>query len=1124
MRSRTLIVRGLRHYWRAHVAVIAGVAAAAAALGGSLVVGDSVRATLARTALDRLGRATHAVEGVRFFREALADEIAAKPAFRDAFQAAAPIVSLPGVATQAASRRRAGDILVYGVDERYWSLQGVAPPALGAREAIVSDALAEELQAAEGDAILVRLHAASDIPGSSLFGRRDEPARAIRLTVRGVRPRSELGELSLRPRSGAVRAVFLPLPTLQRALGLEGRANTILAAEKAEGGTAALETALSESVELEDLGLRLRTLPRANALQLETTSALVDDSLVAVAAAVAREQHLALTETLVYLANSIRVGGREVPYSLVAALDDASLRALFQGGPRGEPVHLEPGGPPPIVLNDWAAASLRAAPGDRVRLEYSLWKEEGRLETDAATFTLTSVVPMEGLAADRELVPKYPGITESTHLSDWDPPFPVDLERIRPADEDYWDRHRTTPKAFVPLAIGQRLWGQPQGRLTALRLAPRGGVALEEAGRSFSEALRERLRPRRGSPSTPGRSLAVVPARETALAAARGSTDFGEYFAYFSFFLVVASLLLAGLFFRLGLEQRLREVGLLEALGFPARTVRRLFIGEGLTLAGLGALLGALLSGGYAALVLWGLRALWADALGTRDLALHLRLASPLLGALGAALAAALAIAWTLRDLGRLSPHRLLAGGLEAWTWRAAPRRLLVPTALAAVALALAGAGWLTWIPDTAGFFGAGGALLVATLLLARQIVAGRPRDALAIRDVTALGLRGVSFRPDRSVLCIALVAAATFVIVAVGAFRHDGVSGLERRSGPAGGYRLLAWSLVPLHHDLATSAGQQALGLDSALLDGVTVDRFRARRGDDASCLNLYAPREPTVLAASQSFLRAGRFAFQASLAETEEERTSPWLLLERERGADGSIPVVADASSLAYSLHRKVGDVLPIGQTGLRVRVVGALAPGLLQGELITSERHFEVAFPERAGASFFLIDTAPGRADAVGGGLEASLGDFGFDVTSAEETLRDFHRVENTYIATFQALGALGLLLGIVGLATVLVRNALEQRGELALLRAVGFRAGHLTRMVFAENTALVGLGFLAGAVPALVAVLPMIVDRRGAVPLVLVGGLLVALAITGALVTWLAVRFIGRLPLLASLRSE
>jgi hypothetical protein len=266
------------------------------------------------------------------------------------------------------------------------------------------------------------------------------------------------------------------------------------------------------------------------------------------------------------------------------------------------------------------------------------------------------------------------------------------------------------------------------------------------------------------------------------------------------------------------------------------------------------------------------------------------------------------------------------------------------------------------------------------------------------------------------------------------------------------------------------------------------------------------------------------GRFSFRSSLAETDAERANPWRLLEREREPDGTIPVVADAGSLAYILHEELGNVLPLGDTGVRVRFVGALAPGLLQGEIVMAERHFRAAFPERTGASFFLVDVPQTRKAAVTESLEDRLGDFGFDVGEAAARMRDFHRVENTYIATFQALGALGLLLGVAGLATVLARNALEQRGELALLRAVGYRARHLTRMVLAENAALVGLGFLAGAVPALVAIAPVLLDRRGAVPLLLVAGLLAALAATFALVSWLAVAFIHRLPLIASLRSE
>ena len=75
--------------------------------------------------------------------------------------------------------------------------------------------------------------------------------------------------------------------------------------------------------------------------------------------------------------------------------------------------------------------------------------------------------------------------------------------------------------------------------------------------------------------------LAVRTVRADGLAASRGATDFGEYFVYFSFFLVVSALLLAALFFKLGVEQRVREVGLLRAVGFGPAAVRRLFLAEG---------------------------------------------------------------------------------------------------------------------------------------------------------------------------------------------------------------------------------------------------------------------------------------------------------------------------------------------------------------------------------------------------------------------------------------------------------------------------------------------------------------------------------------------------------------
>src|ERR1019366_926154 len=149
---------------------------------------------------------------------------------------------------------------------------------------------------------------------------------------------------------------------------------------------------------------------------------------------------------------------------------------------------------------------------------------------------------------------------------DWDPPFPLDLDRIRPRDEEYWNRYRTTPKAFVRLARGRALWGTRFGSLTSLRISP--------PSPAYAEALRAAL-----DPAAMG--LTVVPVKARSLEAARGATDFGEYFLYFSFFLMFSALLLTGLFFKLGIEQRTREIGVLRSLGFSPSRIRTLFLLEG---------------------------------------------------------------------------------------------------------------------------------------------------------------------------------------------------------------------------------------------------------------------------------------------------------------------------------------------------------------------------------------------------------------------------------------------------------------------------------------------------------------------------------------------------------------
>jgi ABC-type antimicrobial peptide transport system permease subunit len=169
-------------------------------------------------------------------------------------------------------------------------------------------------------------------------------------------------------------------------------------------------------------------------------------------------------------------------------------------------------------------------------------------------------------------------------------------------------------------------------------------------------------------------------------------------------------------------------------------------------------------------------------------------------------------------------------------------------------------------------------------------------------------------------------------------------------------------------------------------------------------------------------------------------------------------------------------------------------------------------------------FLVDAPSNDAAAVAQALGRALQDRGLELTSAADRLNAFNAVQNTYLNTFQMLGALGLLLGSAGLGVVVLRNVLERRGELAVLLAVGFRPRALRRLVLCEHGALQVLGLLLGMLAAWLAVLPVLLSP-GVLPAF--GPLLAVMALvlgSGLLWTWAAARLALRGDLIQALREE
>jgi ABC-type lipoprotein release transport system permease subunit len=763
-----------------------------------------------------------------------------------------------------------------------------------------------------------------------------------------------------------------------------------------------------------------------------------------------------------------------------------------------------------ILLNRWAADDLQARPGDPVDMSYLAMGPGGGLIERKATLRLGGVAEMTGLGADRTLTPRFPGIENAEDMAAWDPPFPVDLHVIRPQDEAYWDSHGAAPKAFVSLATARRLWGTRFGDATAVQFNTDDPARLEEALR------RDLLRTLPLEPF----GMAFRPVKHEGLAAANeGPTDFSGLFLAFSFFLILSAVLLVGLLFSLAVERRAGELGLLLAVGYPLRAVRRQLLTEGALLAGLGALLGLAGALGYAWLLMAGLRTWWTPAVGTSALSLHVTPATLGIGWAASVLVVLLAVAWTVRRLSRLPSPLLLAGQT---TQAAASRRgpvarwlALGAAGAAAVLLVLAGGD----SASPALWFGIGASLLLAGLSLA-SLWLRRPRPA---RRLTLLGMaaRNGAASPGRSLLATTLVACACFVLVTVAANRRNVED--DVREG-AGGFPLFAQSTVPLAQDPGRPAGRIELGLsdaDEAGLQGVSILSLYLVPGDDVSCLNLYRPTRPRLLGAPPNLARR-EFRFQKTLEPADQ----PWNLLEKDLGPD-VIPAVADANSATWILKLGLGDDLTIdSESGhpVRLRLVGTLERSLFQSEMLISEANLLRYFPSQAKRAFFLIDAPAERRAAVTQTLEEGLGRYGFDISSTAERLASYHAVEDTYLSTFQALGGFGLLLGTLGLGIALLRSLIERRGELATLRAFGFRRSRIARIVIAENGFLLLLGVAIGTISGLLAVAPHLGTGAEHLPWAPLSATILAVLALGLLSCTAAVWSVLKAPLLATLKEE
>ena len=1049
MNFTRLITRDFLHYRKAFLAILAGMLVSTAVLTGALMLGDSVDFSLRHFANVRLGKIKYALNSKnRYFRRELAGEIAKKTGCP-----VVPAMLSEGIAVNPDKDKRINLVQVIGIEEQFAALWDNAASCPDANSAVISRNTAEKLELKTGDYFLLRLTRQGLAPVNAPFVAENPGSAALRFRVKAIADDETMGRFSIRNNQAAPFNVFIPLDRMSASQELKGRANLLLMTGAANMSAGRADSLMGKVWQAADAGLDIQPLKDKTGIELTSGRIFIDDQT----AKAVKSAFPASQPFLTWMVSSFSCRGKSTPYSFVTAATPDFLGT--NPGPEG------------IIINTWLAQDLGVKAGDSLRLKYFIMGPGRQLREDSSGFVVREVRAMKDRIWDPSLMPDFPGISKAGNCSSWETGSPVDLKKIRKKDEDYWKQYRGTPKAFISLATGQKLWGNPFGNLTSVRFR---GTTVETS--AIGPEILKGLAPRQ-------QGLAFTDAEAEGKRSASNSTDFGGLFISLSFFLIIAALLLVALLISLHVQSRMKEAGILSAIGFSKKSILRIMISEGLLLAMAGGIIGALFGVLYDRLLLLGLNTIWLDAVGTTGLIMKIKPATLLIGSLaGAVIVIPVILLVILKNL-RKPVYTQVSARQPAETFRQKRKKeisgglsLIFISASVALTVFLALSPGMSGSPfslASGALMLCGGSFAIYSLLTRKlQFTSGHKESLFT------LSLKNAGLNRSRSMTVIVLLALGIFTVFITSANRQTSFGNSDDPHSGSGGFLFWAESGIPLHYDPSSVFGKKEYGLEEEpALKKAGILSMQRLDGDDASCLNLNQAALPAVLGVpAKTFNQKGLFSFLA--LDPTVDRNNPWLALLTPPG-QGILPAFADQTVITWGLQKKIGDTLfYTGDHGEKtgLKLMGGLDNSVFQGYLLISDSLFRIHFRSVAGFRNFLVSGPSTGGDSISSTLESVFRDYGMNLTPAPARLAAFNAVENTYLSVFMILGALGVLLGTIGLGLVLLRNMLERKNELAVYFALGFRRSYILRLIMGEYILVLTAGIILGLLSATAGIMP------------------------------------------------
>lgn len=1058
----TLIRSNLRYFIKKNLLLIISAMVTCGVITGSILIGDSMKHTLERLLLNRIGKIQWVFGGNgKFFGKSVSNILSER-----LHGGVAGIILLNGSASNP-GKDLYSNTQVVGVGEEFFVFANQKISILK-DHVLLNESLAEKIGVKEGEELIVRVEKYSVLPVDSPFSSGSSNFEARRYVIQKIIDAESMGEFSLKNNQLSSPSLFMNISDLSDHSQTGSRINALLIDGDRKVSEQEILQTIRECWLPEDSGFVLNDPARDGFYEIKHRQVFLERSWTDVVLKKFPDATLIFS----YFVNSIHKRGKKesTPYSIVSS--SSSLEELEGQG---------------MIVTDWLAEDLDLRTGDLLDVEYFQISGSRSLKEGMQTFTVKKVMSIED--SDRTLMPEFPGIHESENCVDWEPGIPLELGKIRPRDEEYWRRYKGAPKAFVSLQTARKIWGNISGDLTAIRIYGKHA----ETGAALETLF---------SPENNG--FLMKDARETGRLSIRQSVDFAQLFAGLGFFIVFSGGLLIYFLFSWNVESRAGEIGLLKAIGFPGRRIFAIFFAEGLFLSIAGSLLGVGAGLIYTRSIVFLLSSLWLGASGISRILFYFKWSSLLAGFSINVLISQAVISVGIRNLLNRNIRENQAGKSKT-THRGSMKALMILSAFL-TAFCLLTLIYQIYQKEYSFmmFMLAGAALLFAGISVSWVILVRASEDrTLEFPGLVSHSLKNSARLRDRTIASIAMIAFGIFLVIAVSANRKAGFDVKDRKS-PTGGFNFYVETSIPLKSRL-DMAGRLAGG---DFPQETEILSMRARSGDDASCLNIGRASSPGIIGIPvERMMERGSFDFSGVIslpASSAGPSVRSWDILEQDF-PDGMIPVVADSTVIQWGLGKKNGDVLETvsddGKT-LRMKIAGAITDSVFQGNLLISEKNFLKYFSQHGGFSVFLVDCPENSEGVLRNSLSKALRDHGAKIETTGHRLAGFKKVENTYLDIFLTLGGLGLMIGSAGLGVLLLRNLLARRNELALLEALGFPRGYILAMLFLEYFYILAAGISIGTLSGFLSALPAILSTGNRPPVGVICTLVVFIAVTGS----------------------